>query len=78
VNTLARRIRSLPFRQPHLTPAKGATPTPAVNASHGMQVSTPGTVGLTPLSALVTSDGAMIPATGPGQWDQLVAAGRIR
>lgn len=31
--------------------------------------------GLTPLSPIIAADGAPIPATGPGMWDQLVAAG---
>ena len=29
------------------------------------------------LVPLVTADGAVVPATGPGRWDQLRAAGRI-
>lgn len=28
------------------------------------------------LAPLVTADGAMVPATAPGKWDQLTAAGR--
>jgi hypothetical protein len=36
----------------------------------------PGTVGLGPLAPLVTADGALIPATMPGGWDQLRAVGR--
>lgn len=36
----------------------------------------PGTVGLGPTAPLVTADGALVPATMPGGWDQLRAVGR--
>jgi hypothetical protein len=78
VNTLARRIRSLPGRQPALRAAAGTTPGPAVYVPHQVIIYPGLGAGMSPLSALIASDGAMIPATGPGQWDQLVAAGRIK
>jgi len=79
VNSLARRIRSLPGRKPDARPVSGGTvPGPAVQAGSQLTV-TPGTgAGLSPLTSLIASDGAMFPATGPGSWDQLHAAGRIR
>lgn len=78
MNTLARRIRSLPGRQAALRPVPGRTPGPSVAYAPHQVIIYPGLgAGMSPLSALIASDGAMIPATGPGQWDQLVAAGRI-
>lgn len=43
-----------------------------------IEVFAPGTVGLSPLAPMVTADGALVPATAPGTWDQLHAAGRPR
>lgn len=80
-NTLARRIMSLPHRsaQSAMTPATGTpAPGPVDFHAHGYQIIPGGGAALTPFSPLITSDGAPIPATGPGQWDQLYAAGRIR
>lgn len=34
------------------------------------------TLGMSELVPLFTADGAAVPGTGPGQWDQLKAAGR--
>jgi hypothetical protein len=78
VNTLNKRIRSLPRRSQNLTQVPGAPAMGAADHAPHQLVMTPGTVGLSPLSSLITSDGAAIPATGPGQWDQLHAAGRIK
>jgi hypothetical protein len=33
------------------------------------------TLGMESLMPLTTADGAMVPASGPGRWDQLVLAG---
>jgi len=33
------------------------------------------TLALQDLAPLITADGAMVPATGPGRWDQLALAG---
>lgn len=33
------------------------------------------TLGMQDLAPLTTADGAMVPATGPGAWDQLALAG---
>lgn len=41
-----------------------------------IQVFAPGTVGLSPMAPLITADGALVPATSAGAWDQLRAAGR--
>lgn len=41
-----------------------------------IEVFAPSTVGLSPLAPIVTADGALVPATSPGAWDQLRAAGR--
>lgn len=35
------------------------------------------TVGYTDLPGIFTTDGAMVPATAPGRWGQLVAAGKV-
>lgn len=50
--------------------------TPQFAPSSIIQVFAPSTVGLSPLAPMVTSDGALIPATSEGAWDQLRAAGR--
>ena len=34
------------------------------------------TLAMQDLAPLFTADGAMVPATGPGRWDQLAQAGR--
>lgn len=78
MNSLARRIRSLPGRAPDLTPARGVVPTPASSTAYALQVHPGSGAGLVPLNYLIASDGAMFPATGPGGWDHLIAAGRIR
>lgn len=49
---------------------------PQVAPSSILYVYAPSTVGLGPLAPIVTADGALIPATMPGGWDQLRAAGR--
>ena len=33
------------------------------------------TLGMEDLMPVTTADGAMVPATGPGKWDQLILAG---
>lgn len=50
--------------------------TPEVAPASIIYVQAPGTVGLGPLAPMLTADGALIPATQPGGWDQLRAAGR--
>jgi hypothetical protein len=79
-NTLARRIFSLPYRSAEaaMTPAAGSAHGPAGYQAHGYAIIPGGGASLTSLSPLIASDGAPIPATGPGRWDQLYAAGRIR
>lgn len=79
MNSLARRIATLSGRKPPARPVtSGRVPAPATHAAHAVQI-TPGRgAGLQPVTSLITSDGAMIPATGPGRWDQLVTAGRIK
>jgi hypothetical protein len=77
VNSLARRIISLPRRTPDLTPAgRGSLPGPVSFPSHTMVISPGNGAGIVPNAPLITSDGAAIPARGPGGWDQLAAAGR--
>jgi hypothetical protein len=80
MTSLARRIISLPHRnaQAHMSPAGGSPSPPAGYQAHGYQIIPGGGAALTSHSPLITSDGAEIPATGPGRWDQLYAAGRIR
>ena len=60
-----------------MRPARGAVPGPAGFPAHQVTIVPGQGAGITPLSPLITADGAMIPATGPGRWDQLAAAGRI-
>lgn len=50
--------------------------TPDASPSSVIYIDAPGTVGLGPLAPMVTADGALVPATQPGGWDQLRAAGR--
>ena len=79
MNSLARRIRSLPGRTPDVRPVSAETISAPIEHAASQLIITPGVgAGLSPLTSLVTSDGALIPATGPGGWDQLHAAGRIR
>jgi hypothetical protein len=52
--------------------------TPEFAPSSQIIVWAPGTVGIGPLAPLLTADGALVPATAPGTWDQLVAAGRSK
>jgi hypothetical protein len=56
-------------------PAAGTMPLAqvVVYPEPGGQYSTIGYMGLVPL---YTTDGAVVPATGPGRWAQLVTAGR--
>lgn len=79
MNSLTRRIATLSRRQP---PARqvstGRVPGPAVHPATQMQITPGAGAGITPMTSLIASDGAMFPATGPGQWDQLYAAGRIK
>jgi hypothetical protein len=49
---------------------------PSASPSSIIYVYAPSTVGLGPTSPIVTADGALIPATMPGGWDQLRAVGR--
>jgi hypothetical protein len=49
---------------------------PSMAPSSIIYVYAPSTVGLGPSSPIVTADGALIPATQPGGWDQLRAVGR--
>lgn len=77
MNSLTRRIVTLGARQPRLTPARGTVPGPSVHVPHHVQIMPGIGAGLSPLAPLIASDGAAIPATGPGQWDQLIAAGRL-
>lgn len=79
-NALKHRVGTLHRRKPYLTPVEpgptdwysaGAGPAPA-----NVVLIEPGIgAGLTPTSPIYAADGAPIPATGPGMWDQLVAAG---
>jgi 2,4-dienoyl-CoA reductase-like NADH-dependent reductase (Old Yellow Enzyme family) len=81
MSSLIRRVLTLPHRsaQAAMTPAAGTAPAGPVDYhAHGYAIYPGSGAGLTPYSPLITSDGAPIPATGPGQWDQLYAAGRIR
>jgi hypothetical protein len=79
MSTLKARI-ARQGRHPH--PARpvtgGAVPGPSATPSHALAVMPGGGAGLTPLTPLITSDGAEIPAAGPGGWDQLNPAGRPR
>jgi hypothetical protein len=50
--------------------------TPGSSPASVIYLDAPGTVGLGPLAPMVTADGALVPATQPGGWDQLRAAGR--
>lgn len=65
----------------HLTPLKnqpGTLPVPPQDMSMPLTVVsvTGDGVSVREAQPLVTADGAMVPATGPGQWQQLHAAGR--
>jgi hypothetical protein len=78
VNALKHRIAGQHKAQPDLRPAGrgqifGA---PLASPVSRIQIEPGVGVGLSPLSYLIAADGAPIPATGPGRWDQLVAAGR--
>jgi hypothetical protein len=80
VSSLKARIATLGRRSPDLSPVDklSGQVVPAATQTPGNLVQiVPGVgAGLGPLSPLITSDGAEVPATGPGQWDQLIAAGR--
>lgn len=52
--------------------------TPDIAPSSQIIVWSPSTVGIGPLAPMVTADGALVPATAPGTWDQLHAAGRSK
>lgn len=41
-----------------------------------VQITPAGTVGYQEMTPLITADGAPVPATTPGRWGQLIAAGR--
>jgi hypothetical protein len=49
---------------------------PTFSPSSIIYLSAPGTVGLGPMAPMVTADGALVPATMPGGWDQLRQVGR--
>jgi hypothetical protein len=80
VSALKTRIATLGRRSPDLTPvdvSTGAVVPAATQTPGGLVQIVPGVgAGIGPLSPLITPDGAEVPATGPGQWDQLIAAGR--
>ena len=80
MSSLARRIIALPgLKPPPARPAAAAAvPGPGGHPAHHVQVQPGHGAALTPLTSLVTSDGAMIPATSPGASDYLHPAGRIR
>jgi hypothetical protein len=52
--------------------------TPEFSPASIIYLQAPGTVGLGPLAPMVTADGALVPATMPGGWDQLRQAGRSK
>jgi hypothetical protein len=76
MSALKSRIATNHQRAPDLAPAGdglalgGSPPGALVTIEPGVGA------GLGPLSPIIASDGAAIPATGPGRWDQLTAAGR--
>lgn len=80
MNSLTRRIAGASRRRPRGRPIgqRSRMPGPAHTAGYHMLIE-PGTgTGIQPAHSLITSDGAIIPATGPGGWDHTVTAGRIQ
>lgn len=77
MSSLKHRIATSIGRRPELRPARGGVPGPAGMPSYQLSIAPGAGAGISPLAPLITADGAMIPATGPGGWDQLAAAGRI-
>jgi hypothetical protein len=73
---LKKRIARQAGSQAPLSPVAHNVPGPDFAPPQQILVWAPGTVGLEPMAPMITADGALVPATMPGAWDQLRAAGR--